>query len=223
MDPYLELNWRDVHHSLCTYARDALQPQVRPALFARVDERLIVESAEPLIVRIPDEMPSEGFIEIIDPSTGGKLVTVIEFLSPANKSPGPGQKQYLQKQRELREAGVSLVEIDLLYSNTWVLQAMQSSVPLSCLTPYRACVKRGWMSGEFELYSMPIQERLPSIKIPLREKDKDAVLDLQALIDQTYYNGAYDQIDYRVVLEFADMSRQTIAWMDQLLRAAGRR
>jgi hypothetical protein len=37
MDPYLELHWRDVHHSLCTYARDALQPQVRPALLARIE------------------------------------------------------------------------------------------------------------------------------------------------------------------------------------------
>lgn len=44
MDPYLEAHWRDVHHSLCTYARDALQPQLRPALVTRIEERLVVES-----------------------------------------------------------------------------------------------------------------------------------------------------------------------------------
>ena len=44
MDPYLELNWRDVHHRLCTYACDVLQPQLRPALLAQIDERLIIES-----------------------------------------------------------------------------------------------------------------------------------------------------------------------------------
>src|SRR5205085_7774790 len=44
MDPYLEPHWRDVHHRLCTYACDALQPQVRPSLLARIEERLVVES-----------------------------------------------------------------------------------------------------------------------------------------------------------------------------------
>jgi len=255
MDPYLELHWRDVHHSLCTYARDALQPQVRPALLARIDERLVVESEfagdrsiypdvkvvesrgyglpqrgesnvaviEPLVVRVVGEEPTEGFIQIVDPSTGGKLVTVIEFLSPANKFPGSGQKQYLQKQNKLSEANVSLVEIDLLHSSAWVLQAPLRVVPPSHRTPYRVCVKRGWMAGEWELYRMPIQKRLLQIKIPLREKDKDAVLDLQALIDLTYQNGAYDQIDYKSELEIPDMSADNKAWMSKLLTEAGRR
>jgi hypothetical protein len=44
MDPYLELWWRDIHHTLCTYARDSLQPQLGGGLKARVDERLVVET-----------------------------------------------------------------------------------------------------------------------------------------------------------------------------------
>ena len=44
MNPYLEGRWDDVHHSLCLYARDALQPQLLPSLFARVGERTVVES-----------------------------------------------------------------------------------------------------------------------------------------------------------------------------------
>jgi hypothetical protein len=254
MDPYLELHWRDVHHSLCTYARDALQPQVRPALFARIDERLVVESdiaddrsiypdvkvvesrdsfgsnagesatavAEPLVVRV-SEKPKQGFIQIIDPSTGGKLVTVIEFLSPANKSAGDGQKQYRQKQQELRDAGVSLVEIDLLYSPAWVLGAPLRNVPQSHRKPYRVCVNRGWIGIEYELYRMPIQQRLPQIKIPLREQDADARLDLQVLIDQTYLNGAYDQINYKNELAIAEMPVEVSDWIDKTLREAGRR
>ncbi|MGH7214012.1 MAG: DUF4058 family protein, partial [Tepidisphaeraceae bacterium] len=46
MDPYLEQHWRDVHHRLCTYACDALQPQLRPALVARIEERLVVETED---------------------------------------------------------------------------------------------------------------------------------------------------------------------------------
>src|SRR5947208_12609947 len=46
--------------------------------------------AEPLIV-LTDEETTQGFIEIRDASSGHRVVTVIEFLSPANKVPGQGQ------------------------------------------------------------------------------------------------------------------------------------
>ncbi|MBI3915247.1 MAG: DUF4058 family protein [Chloroflexi bacterium] len=44
MDPYLEdpVRWPDVHQSLITYIRDALQPQVRPTYLARIGERVYV-------------------------------------------------------------------------------------------------------------------------------------------------------------------------------------
>jgi hypothetical protein len=44
MDPYLEeaVRWPDVHQSLITYIRDALQPQVRPGYHARMGERVYI-------------------------------------------------------------------------------------------------------------------------------------------------------------------------------------
>ena len=39
---------------------------------------------------------------------------------------------------------------------------------------------------------MPLWERLPIIKIPLRPDDADVPLDLQALVEQCYRNGAYE-------------------------------
>ena len=44
LDPYLERRdlWPDVHQSLITYSRDALQPQIRPRYHARIGERLYV-------------------------------------------------------------------------------------------------------------------------------------------------------------------------------------
>src|SRR5438093_5157102 len=111
MDPYLERHWGDVHHSLITYARDQLREVLPKDLRARVEERVFVES--PDIVEI-DDPATEGYIEIIDASSGGRVVTVIEVLSPANKVAGDGQEKYLQKRQELRDAKVSLVEIDLI-------------------------------------------------------------------------------------------------------------
>ena len=45
MDPYLEQYWGDIHHSLITYLREAIQPGLPGGLLARVDERVFVESS----------------------------------------------------------------------------------------------------------------------------------------------------------------------------------
>lgn len=253
MDPYLERYWRDVHHSLCTYARDALQPQLGGSLRARLDERLIVESdasadrsiypdvkivqrrgrgdhdvepqggvaiEEPLLLRVEDEAATEAFVTIIDTTTGGKLVSVIEFLSTSNKLPGEGQRQYRQKQRELKEAGVSLVEIDLLRTGQWVMQAPEHRISPFYRTTYQVCVHRGWKNREYEIWRAPMRGKLPTINVPLRETDPDAKLDLQALIEQAYRNGAYDDIDYTVAPE-PPLSSADAAWAVELCKSAG--
>ena len=46
MDPYLEQYWGDIHHTLITYARGALQRELPGDLVARVDERVFVEPSE---------------------------------------------------------------------------------------------------------------------------------------------------------------------------------
>src|SRR5262245_12632107 len=57
--------------------------------------------AEPLVVEAEPDPATETFIEIIDRGSGNRVVTVVEFLSPSNKSPGPNRQQYLRKQREI--------------------------------------------------------------------------------------------------------------------------
>lgn len=130
--------------------------------------------------------------------------------------------QYRRKQYELKEAGVSLVKIDLLRSGDWVLQLQRSRIGARFRTPYRACVHRGWKPDEYEYYRMPIEQRLPRIRIPLREHDSDARLDLQALIDQTYLNGAYDGLDYSQP-PFPPLGDPLAAWANELLHHAGRK
>lgn len=43
MDPYLEIFWGDVHHTMINRSRAAIQKQLPPDLVARVDERVFVE------------------------------------------------------------------------------------------------------------------------------------------------------------------------------------
>jgi hypothetical protein len=46
MDPFLEQYWGDVHLSMITYAREAIQPELPGGLVARIGERVLVELDE---------------------------------------------------------------------------------------------------------------------------------------------------------------------------------
>ena len=45
MDPYLEEFWGDVHHSMIVRSAAAIQRELPPGLFARIDVREFVEPA----------------------------------------------------------------------------------------------------------------------------------------------------------------------------------
>ena len=144
-----------------------------------------------------DYLVGEKFLNILEAGPGQRLITVIELLSPANKLAGECQRQYRQKQKELRDAGVSLVEIDLLRQGRRVLSVAPSRIPPRARTTYQACVRRGWLPQRFEVYPVPLRSPLPAIRIPLREKDADVRLDLQAVLEQAYRKGRYHlTIDY---------------------------
>jgi hypothetical protein len=135
---------------------------------------------------------------------------------------GDSQRKYQQKQKELYDANINLVEIDLTRGGRRQFLLQQAQIPPSHRTTFQACVYRAHGRTQFELYRMPLQRRLPRIKLPLREQDKDAAIDLQPLVERAFANGAYDDIDYSQPpvppLEEADAK-----WAEELLRAAGRR
>jgi len=179
-------------------------------------------TAEPLILDLDDEPVSQGFIEIIDTGSGGRVVTVIEVLSPSNKTPGAGQDLYLKKQRELRDGGDSLVEIDLLRSGRRVSPIPPERLPPEYRTAYQVCATRGWRRSKVEVYRVPLREPLPTINVPLRETDADVAMNLQELIEKVYRNARYDDLQYAEdawpALEAGDAE-----WADEILKGAGRR
>jgi hypothetical protein len=179
-----------------------------------------VALAEPVVIHVADEPVTEGYIEIREVGSEGRVITVVEFLSAANKYAGDGRDLYRQKQKELRQAGVSLVEIDLLRRGPHVLVVPKESIPKSHRTTYQVCVRRGWSPGKVEIYAVPLRQRLPAIAVPLRETDRDVPLELQSLVELCYRNGGYDDIDYST--EPAPPLREEDAdWADALLRKAG--
>lgn len=151
-----------------------------------------VAVAEPLFVETEPEPVVEPYLEIIDRESGNRVVTVIEFLSPSNKSPGPNREQYRRKQREICSSEANLVEIDLNRFGIHTLAFPLAHIKPAGRTGHMACVRRATRRGQAEVYPLPLWQRLPIVKVPLRPDDADVPLDLQSLVEQCYRNGGYE-------------------------------
>lgn len=177
--------------------------------------------AEPVIVVFPTEPPTLRSLRIYD--RNHRVITAIEFLSLANKVGEAGRQAYRKKQQDLIEAGVSLVEIDLLREGSYVLALPEGRLPPDRRGPYRITVLRSWQPGRAEVYRVSLRERLPAVNIPLRPTDADVVLDLQPLLERSYEMGRYDRdLDYRADA-LPPLSGDDAVWADALLREKQRR
>ncbi len=227
MDPYLEDSsiWPDLHSTLISHVREALQPQVRPKYVARVGERvevaglgtgyipdvMIVEppmgapflpevagrlvADEPTVATFLDDEVRIPFVEIIYRETGD-LVTIIEVLSLDNKV-RTGRERYLRKQEQILKSQVNLVEIDLLSIGQPSSVAHTNPDMEGPSSRYVVATSRGNRRHRVEYYAFGVRERLPRCRIPLRPEDPDVVLDLGAVFTRAYDVGAYDLItDY---------------------------
>jgi hypothetical protein len=147
----------------------------------------------PIVVQVPGIEISESYINILDRQSKLNVVTVIELVSPSNKRSGTGHSEYLAKQQEVLHSQAHLVEIDLLRSGIHTLAVPEEVVNAQAAHDYLMSVNRAQGNRDtFELYLCQLRNRLPSIKIPLAAGDDDIVVDLQAVLNQTYDDGQYD-------------------------------
>ena len=135
----------------------------------------------------PEEERTEPYLEIYARREGeDRLVTSIEVLSLTNKTLGSeGRQKYLEKQQEILSGQVNLVEIDLLRGG-----AHSSAVPLWLAREkagpfdYHVSVRRFDRPGEFLVYPIPLQRRLPTIRIPLLPGDPSIPISLQTVFQR---------------------------------------
>ncbi len=241
--------WPDVHQRLIAYISEALQPQVRPKYVARIGERitlaeigqgfipdvLIVQpprnpapvvahggllvADQPATYRFVDEQRRLPYIEIIYRETGD-VITVIEVLSPVNKS-GEGREKYLKKQTELLRTQVNLVEIDLLGAVDTPTLARTYEILEPPNWRYVVSVNRLHQRQDLEIYAFRLQDRLPRCRIPLRAADPDVVLDLPAVFTRSYDVGGYDLMVNYTQEPPVTLSASETAWMRARLQEQG--
>lgn len=242
MDPFIESQRFDEFHSvyLVTLA-DLLVPLVRPKyavdveryvfLSSEDDERLYkpdvsisegkggaaaagagVATLEPrmLSIPVPDE-EGQTFLTIRT-ARGRKVVTMVELLSPVNKDATGGQRAYLSKRANYLRTLASVVEIDLLRGGTRL-----PSKPSLTDMDYSAYVVRHGDSAHVAGYSWNLQDRLPTLPVPLAEGDADVGLDLQQAFDITYDRRGYDYLlDYSAPID-PPLPENVQRWVDERL------
>ena len=189
----------------------------------------LVAQAEdgPIVVTVPqspDEERTEPYLEIYARREGeDRLVTSIEVLSLTNKTLGSeGRQKYLEKQQEILSGQVHLVEIDLLRGG-----AHSSAVPLWLAREkagpfdYHVSVRRFDRPGEFLVYPIPLQRRLPTIRIPLLPGDPSIPISLQAVFQRAYDAGPYRRaVRYREDQIDPPLTPAQATWASQVLAQA---
>ena len=192
--------------------------ETEPALSEPLGVSSSVAIAEPLVVMLRDDPRTERHIEILDSSRGGRVVTGIELLSPANKS-SQGRETYRKKQAEFIAARVNLVEIDLIRGGGFVLALPERKLPRKRRAPHWIVVRRANHPDEAAIYPVSLREPLPNIRVPLRPSDSDLVLQLQPLLDECYERGRY-RMNYQQPPD-PPLAEEDGVWVDQLLREQG--
>ncbi|MFN8499411.1 MAG: DUF4058 family protein [Anaerolineae bacterium] len=236
--------WPNVHSSLIIAIRDELAPRLRPRYYVAVEERIVGVGPDDLlfavrpdvaVVRAPaadteasarsdfgrvvtvalpmPEQLRETYLEIRE-ARGDQVITTLEILSPTNKLPGEGRRQYEQKRLALLGTRTHLVEIDLL----------RAGPPMPMLgyagqSDYRILVSRAATRPLADLLPFSLREPIPSFRVPLQAQDEEPELDLNRLLHDLYDRAGYDlRVNYA---EDADppLSLEDATWARGLLSA----
>jgi len=145
-----------------------------------------------LDVEVPvNDQVSENFLEVREVATG-KLVTLLELLSPVNKLHDEGREQYLRKRGNVLLSFTNLIEIDLL----------RAGDPMPLVNPavksdYRILVSRGWERPKAQLYPFSVRQPIPAFPLPLLKQDESPDVDLGQILRALYDRARFDlRLDY---------------------------
>src|SRR5262245_42535906 len=215
MDAYLEdeKRWPFFQHHLVMCLYQILLPGLVDRYRARIGQRCYA-TEQPLFTSVIREEHQEEYIEIRQRSDG-KLVTLLDIASPTNKTTLQGRQAYLAKRSEAKAMGANLVEIDLVLQGQPTLEYSRDGLPE---WDYAVTVNRSTQMDRYEIYSVPLQKRLPRFRLPLAADDRETVLDLQAS-----FTRCYDQSSFATKIDYtrdppAPLPEEDRRWLDDVLR-----
>jgi hypothetical protein len=203
-------------------ADDEPQRMVGPDVFVHEAPTSTRESAReasatavlPRTVTLPlHERKGTPYLKVVD-AQDRRVVTVIEMLSPANKTPGKDRNAYLAKREEYLAANVNLVEINLLRAGT----LPPLGKPKIAKGVYYLLVCRAEELPKANLWTFTVRDPISSVPIPLRG-EQTTPLNLRACLDRAYDEARYgEEIDYTQPPQ-PRLSEADTRWAEGVLRA----
>jgi hypothetical protein len=147
----------------------------------------------PVTLRLPQlEFERQVYLEIRRRDTG-RVVCVLELLSPINKARGFGQQEYLTKRAAWLQSPAHLIELDLLRGG--VRLPMEAPLPLAA---FYVLISHADRRPDCGVWPIGLRDRLPTIPVPLSDPASSVRLDLQAALDVVYDDAGYaDMLDYQ--------------------------
>jgi len=220
MDPFLEEPARFPIFRKTLIA--SLYQLLLPGLVDRYRARVLSRSYESelvLFTSVQKFQHDEEFLEIRS-RIDGRLVTLVDAVSIANRTTTAGRDAYLATRSVARSEKASILELDLLTQGKPPVAFNRTDLPAH---HYLAVVSRSGNATTHECFPANLRRRLPKIRMPLAADDRDTVIDLQVVFARAYeLCGLECQIDYSASLPvdvaLADEDRE---WAESLGRIHG--
>ncbi len=195
-------------------------PERRSVVVMQQSDPALKARLSPLEIREPA-------LEIIHAREGRRVVTAIEVLSPSNKAPNSkGNRLYRRKQRELLASRTHFIEIDLLRAGEPTVAVSPGVLGRDTRWHYLICLYRAGQSlaeQDGDVWPILLSQRLPRIAVPLDEGVPDIILDMQAVFDRNYEEGAYArQVNYTQD-PVPPLTPEEALWANALLKERGLR
>jgi hypothetical protein len=246
MDPHLEhpALWPALQQYFCTRLTDVLRDVLPRRSLTQVKERTFREEQAPpiagdtsptprqtppngrsdnhlspawFIPTAPEEV-HESSVEILLPCDPPQLVSVIELVSPGNKTPETtSRRQYRRLQTNLLAGNVHLLEIDLLRAGLHTVAAPFERIVRRGRYHYLACLNRAGGRDFCDVWPIALRDSLPRVVVPLLAGDSDLTLDLQTVFTYCYEAGGFGRrIDYYED-PFYPLSYADAVWAEKLV------
>jgi hypothetical protein len=176
----------------------------------------VATSVTVLEVDVPmqDEV-SENILEVHEVKTG-KLVTVLELLSPVNKLHRQGREEHERKRGYVFRSLTNVVEIDLLRAGE-----PMPVVGAQVRSDYRILVSRGAQRPRASLIAFSLRQPIPAFMLPLLPGDDEPEVALNRILHLLYRRARFDlRLDYSQP-PVPPLSEADAAWAQGLMTARG--
>jgi hypothetical protein len=161
---------------------------------AKSGESSVATLNPPVTTVLSRKETKHRYLRIVD-SEERRIVTVIEVLSPANKTAAGTGETYRLKREEYIGGGLNLVEVDFLRAGV----RPPLGDPAPPVADFYVLVNRAADRPRLGIWPISVRDSLPAIPVPVDERVDDVILDLRSSFDRVYDEGRYDeQLNYKL-------------------------